>query len=299
MKETIKQSVGQGGKNQPEDVETIRKLLNRHQKWAGPVAASGEADSKLNRAITKFQETACAIAKPHGRVDPGGFTISRLNLAQIPGPKHRLFRSMCWNVNSTISAAAYKQAASTLGCEVAAIRAVADVESKRDPFDRYGRPTILFERHKFRKFTASKFNKSHPDLSNAAGGYGKFSEQYGKLARAAMLNEEAALKSASWGAFQIMGFNHKAAGHATVVGFVDAMAGSAERHLQAFVAFVSFHASLKKAIKDKDWAAFAKGYNGDGYAKNQYDTKMAAAYKKFKAAETKSSTTRTKPSMAR
>jgi hypothetical protein len=40
-------------------------------------------------------------------------------------------------------------------------------------------------------------------------------------------------------------------------------------------------ANLVKARKELNWAAFAKGYNGPGYAKNAYDTKLAQAYAKF------------------
>jgi len=31
-----------------------------------------------------------------------------------------------------------------------------------------------------------------------------------------------------------------------------------------------------------DWASFAYGYNGSGYKVNKYDTKLQAAYEKFK-----------------
>ncbi|NBT89135.1 MAG: DUF3380 domain-containing protein, partial [Flavobacteriaceae bacterium] len=34
-------------------------------------------------------------------------------------------------------------------------------------------------------------------------------------------------------------------------------------------------------LKAKDWAGFAKGYNGPAYAKNAYDTKLAGAYANF------------------
>jgi hypothetical protein len=40
-------------------------------------------------------------------------------------------------------------------------------------------------------------------------------------------------------------------------------------------------AGLQDELQKKDWAKFARGYNGPGYAKNAYDTKLAAAYKKF------------------
>jgi peptidoglycan hydrolase-like protein with peptidoglycan-binding domain len=37
-------------------------------------------------------------------------------------------------------------------------------------------------------------------------------------------------------------------------------------------------AGLIKALNSHDWQAFARGYNGPGYAKNAYDKKLAAAY---------------------
>ena len=38
---------------------------------------------------------------------------------------------------------------------------------------------------------------------------------------------------------------------------------------------------LHKALANHDWAAFAQGYNGPSYAKNQYDTLLAANFQKF------------------
>ncbi len=39
--------------------------------------------------------------------------------------------------------------------------------------------------------------------------------------------------------------------------------------------------NLVKALQNKDWKAFARGYNDPAYAKNQYDVKLANAYKKW------------------
>jgi hypothetical protein len=62
-----------------------------------------------------------------------------------------------------------------------------------------------------------------PDICDALrGGCGKFSAQYPKLERAIKLNRAAALKSASGGAFQILGENHVQTGHRTVESFVTA-----------------------------------------------------------------------------
>jgi hypothetical protein len=38
---------------------------------------------------------------------------------------------------------------------------------------------------------------------------------------------------------------------------------------------------LDDDLRRHSWASFARGYNGPGYRKNQYDTKLAAAFAKW------------------
>lgn len=287
---TISKSVGQGGQNEPADVTKVLGLLVRHRQWVGfdlRQTKTQTVDANFIKAIEQFQLKACSYLAADGKVDPNGFTYKRLSLAMIMTPSHKVFNNVCWNPGDDLKNADFDTAATTLGCETAAIKAVAEVETKRGANDEMGRPTILFERHKFRRFTSGAYNTTHPDLSNSQGGYGRFSAQYPKLYRAAVLDETAALKSASWGAFQIMGFNHQAAGYRSVAAFVDAMIGSQANQLGAFVSFINADAGMKKAIQDKNWATFARKYNGPKYAENSYDTKMATAYAKFVAAEAK------------
>ena len=192
--------------------------------------------------------------------------------------------NQCLSPTRGLSADDYNAAATALGVDAASIMAVAEVETAGAAFDDYGRPRILFERHYFHKATGGKFAAKHPTISaKSSGGYGKFSAQYGKLQEAYELDKDAALGSASWGRFQIMGSNYKAAGFKSVRAFAKAMTQSEADHLRAFVSFVSADAKMKKALQGRDWAAFAKAYNGKGYAKNKYDEKLAAAYKKFTA----------------
>lgn len=176
----------------------------------------------------------------------------------------------------------FENAAQKLNAEVAAIKAVAEVESRGNGFYPDGFPVILFERHIFRRETNGKFNSTHAHLSGKAGNYGAAGQnQRNKFNEAFALNPIAAMKSCSWGKFQIMGFNHKVCGFDTVGEFVDAMKVSEGEHLQAFVNFVIGN-GLADELRSKQWAKFARGYNGAGYAKNKYDIKMATAYKKFK-----------------
>ena len=178
----------------------------------------------------------------------------------------------------------FARAAAALGCVPAAVRAVVEVESKGG-FLPDGRVRILFERHKFSAFTGRAFDADHPAVSaRQPGGYLGNAREYDRLDEALGLDRQAALKSASWGAFQIMGFNHAAAGFADVESFVAAMASGHAAQLDAFVAFVR-SAGLATALAAQDWPAFARGYNGPAYTRFAYDTKIAEAYARFAAEE--------------
>jgi len=180
-----------------------------------------------------------------------------------------------------LSEADFARAALQLGVDVAAVKAVTEVEAPGGGFLADGRPTILFERHIFDRETGGRYRSHVPDLSHPTpGGYGRVSEQHDRLARAAALDRTAALRSCSWGRFQIMGFNHALAGHPTLQGFVNAMYRSEGAQLDAFVALLKNQPAIAKALRARDWAGFARLYNGPAYAKNKYDTKLAAAYAK-------------------
>lgn len=196
----------------------------------------------------------------------------------------------------------YVNAARTLNCEVAAIKAVVEVEAGGDGFLPDGRADILFERHKFYGELLQMANKGvitraklsdlvakYPNIINpqTKGYYGGVKE-YDRLNAAIEATKdipgaaEAAMRSASWGMFQIMGFNHKAAGFPNVIEYVSAVSQSERAQLDTFIAFVRADANLLAAIRAKNWAGFAKVYNGPGYAQYQYDVKMKAAYDKFR-----------------
>jgi len=172
---------------------------------------------------------------------------------------------------------AVEQAAKSLGCPVAAVRAVIDVES-RGGFLADGRPKLLFERHYFCRLTGGKYNAGNPDISNSQwGGYKGGAAEYDRLGRAIKLDRDAALRSASWGAFQIMGDNYKASGFDNVGAFVKAMVAGEPEQLEAFVSFVK-KSRLDDELARLDWVSFARGYNGPAYRTNRYDSKLAAAY---------------------
>ena len=176
----------------------------------------------------------------------------------------------------------FADCAKDLDCNEAAIRAVVDVESAGGGFLSDGRPKILFEAKYFHKLTGGKYDKSHPNISSPVWDkklYKGGAKEWDRLNEAAGLDRQAALRSASWGLFQIMGDNYKACGFTSVEDFVAAMERSEGEQLKAFAKFVR-SSKLDDDLRSRNWATFAKGYNGPGYAKNKYDQKLAAAYSK-------------------
>ena len=179
----------------------------------------------------------------------------------------------------TLTELDYAMAAKFLNCEIAVIKAVKEVESAGSGFLPNGKPKILFEGHWFYKYTNGKFRSSNVSYPNWVRNYYN-EDQHERLDKAAKLDRESALKSASWGMFQIMGGNYKKAGFNNLQNFVNAMYKDEASQLMAFCNFVK-NSGLQDELQHKDWVGFAYGYNGSGYRVNNYHTKLANAYKKY------------------
>ena len=191
-------------------------------------------------------------------------------------------------VDKKLSKADIIAVANDLKIEPAALKAVIDVEAAGNGFDNQGRPTILFEPHifwdelgKIHYYTKrTELAKKHKGLLSQKWDKSLYrigGSSHDKLKIAADLHWEAAHKSASWGLGQIMGFNAQKIGYATLKDFIDDMYESEAKQLKAMGMFLKANGLISK-LQRHDWAGFARGYNGSAYAKNQYDTKLAAAY---------------------
>jgi hypothetical protein len=77
-----------------------------------------------------------------------------------------------------------------------------------------------------------------------------------------------------------MGYHYESLGYPFIEAFIIDMYKSEANHLQAFGRFLNAN-NLLKPLKDKDWAKFAKGYNGPGYSQNKYDLKLKNAFDKY------------------
>ena len=188
-----------------------------------------------------------------------------------------------------ITESQYAKSAALLGVEPAVIKAVAEVESRGDGLLPDGKPKILFEPHIFWKELIKRSIRPESHVSGnedilyakwQPGKYGPVSKQLERLNRAIKINRPAALSSASWGKFQIMGFNCDKCDCSSVEDFVSRMSLNEDEHLSTFICYLK-STSLDAKLRAHDWKGFARAYNGKSFLENKYDTKLAAAYLKF------------------
>lgn len=179
----------------------------------------------------------------------------------------------------------FENAAEELGVEVAKIRAVDEIESAGSGFLDSGEPKILFEAHWFSRFTDGEYDDTHPNISSPRWDrslYKGGQAEHTRLQEAVELNRSAALKSASWGRYQIMGFNWSECGYTSLQYFINDMFDSEKEQLGAFVSFMK-NQNLAEPLRRGDWATFARRYNGPGYKKNRYDKKLKEAYERHRS----------------
>jgi hypothetical protein len=183
--------------------------------------------------------------------------------------------------SSALSETGLTQCQSLLGVGAEEIWTLVSVETEGCGYLRDRRPLILYERHIFHKETGGKFSAASPDISSPqTGGYIGGAAEYPRLQKAIALNREAAIRSTSWGMGQVMGFNAGLAGYASAEAMVAAMLDSEDAQLLAVANFLKSR-KLDAKLAQHDWTGFARGYNGSQYAKNHYDTRLAAAFAGF------------------
>lgn len=276
---SIKGSVGRDGNNNKEDALIVQGLLNQNLPIPyAPIKVDGDAGNKTFVLIEGFQRQTMNQANPTGLIEPNSAEFTKLAMTcALPAATS----------GNLLSDEDFENAATSLGCEIACIRAVNEVEAPKGGYLPSGRPTILFEAHIFSRLTKHVYDKYATDISSLKWNkslYKGGEKEYDRLEKAMALDRTAALQSASWGRFQIMGFNYNIVGYTSVEDFVTAMYQSEARQLEAFIGYIR-SANLTKALCEKRWADLARGYNGSSYAENQYDVKLKKAYDKYSAIE--------------
>lgn len=178
----------------------------------------------------------------------------------------------------------YQEVAQELKVEVAAIKAIVDIETGRlhTGFNRPRNPIIDFDAKIFARFCARKginlkARTSQQDILYKRG----FNQvlEHQRLSVACAIDSITAFESTFWGMFQIGGFNWKLCGAQNIQHFVKEMCYSERSQLKLFANFIT-NTDLVKYLRAKNWRAFAKRYNGPKYAQHGYHTRLAAAYRK-------------------
>lgn len=187
-----------------------------------------------------------------------------------------------------------KAAAEKLGISAAMVAAVSTVESRGEGYNSDGSTRSLLERHQVYKY--SKIEACLTEMTDKAGvgvcsqelgGYVGGVAEYDRIKRVGEVNRYVALMSASFGRWQIMGFNHKLVGYDSPEEMYKAFQSGEKAQLDAFVEFIIAN-GLAKHLQEaerlagagksplKPLDAFANAYNGRSH--NRYDLKIAAAY---------------------
>lgn len=184
------------------------------------------------------------------------------------------------------------EVAEELGVEVAAIKAVVEIEAGKthQGFWTEGKPLINFDLTMFRRMAAKNkvslgtATKTKPVIfarPNTAKYGSQQAAQQARLDAARSVHDLSAIEGTFWGMFQIGGFNWKRCGTSSPQEFVQLMSRSERDQLELFANFIK-NTGLLKPLQQKNWAAFAKGYNGPSYASRGYHTRMANAYARYK-----------------
>lgn len=180
---------------------------------------------------------------------------------------------------AAVTDADIRRFAADLGVSAKQVSAVAKVESAGGGYDNKGRPKILFERHYFWRLT----DGAYPQAAwNQPKGGGYSEDSWGKLKSACRLDPVAALSSASWGKFQIMGAHWPSLGYPSVFAMVQSIVDGEVGHYDALARFIRVNGlqdeMLAISAKPADNVPFVLKYNGpNGVQQNKYHERLASA----------------------
>lgn len=265
-------------------VAMLQELLN---EFGYLLTVNGNFDAATYEAVRDFQSRNDLVS------DGIVYTKTWVKILNSSNVDLREMDSRFLNEQDTINVAGQ------LDIELAALKAVNEVESRGRGFNIDGTTKILFEGHIFwkqlrergidpKRFVSGNENVLYSKWTKIYYKGGK--EEYERLNQAINIwsahpdikvaGTEAAYASASYGLYQIMGYHYSSLGFDEIIEFVGAMKENEGEQLKIFARFVEVN-NLTKYLKKKQWASFALRYNGAGYKANKYDEKLARAYQKY------------------
>ena len=188
---------------------------------------------------------------------------------------------------------AISEAAEKSGLDPAKLAAIIEVESAGIIFwivNGEKKPTILTEAHYFWRLTSGEARRKAVAAGLANPRWGAIPyprtavDTWSRYERMAAIDPVAAMSSCSWGVGQVMGDKWKGLGYESPQAFIDAqmtLPGQIDALLRE-IKYSKLEGALGRGgFTGDSWRDFARGYNGSGYAKNNYHNKMAAFYKNY------------------
>jgi hypothetical protein len=177
------------------------------------------------------------------------------------------------------------------GVSVAALLALVEIESGGKVSARVNgadKPLIRFEGHYFdRRLAGAKRNKARAaglaaPQAGAVPNPASQEKRWAMLGRASSIDRKAALESVSWGIGQVMGSHWAWLGYASVEDLAAEAESGIGGQLRLMLRFLE-KSGILPHVKARRWRDVARMYNGPGFAKNRYDTKLAAAEARWAA----------------
>ncbi len=180
---------------------------------------------------------------------------------------------------------AARRVGTAAGVAPAVLLAVSIVETDGRAFARVGdrnEPLIRFEGHYFDRLLAGDARRiartaglAHPRAGAVRNPVSQ-PARWALLSRAASIDADAAYASTSWGLAQVMGSHWRALGYEGPLGLARTARASADGQFDIAARFLSL-GGLHRLLERGEAAGFARRYNGPAFARNRYDTKIAAA----------------------
>ena len=230
----------------------------------------GVFGDKTELEVKKYQESLGLV--PDGIVGPKTWEIIIKELGR-----------------GKISENDWDEISNNLGVEKAMLKAIHEVETSGASYLASGYPALLFEAHIFYSqlskagLNPESYIKSHPGILSKSWNKSLYKGGIGEVPRineAWSIAPNLALNSASFGAFQICGFNYKSCGVSNVFEFYKEMWKSETGQLKLLAGFLK-GSGIVPYMKTKNFKEIARRYNGSGYAKNKYDVKLEKSYNKY------------------
>lgn len=289
------------------EIMTVDRLLNEFGPYLGAVQKITEQGQVKKDFPKKSQEVRTNPST--GKSETGIVIEHHYKVIDTGKPRTLSINLLASRLNhpapSLLTDEHFKYLANSFGCEPAAVKALNKQETvgagvwKPDcGFDLNGLPKILFERHHFYAFTLPSAGKKtgektvhpyagFPDICfPVAGGFGPAGiHQYERFVTAARLDCDAAIKSCSWGAFQILGEYYDKCNCASPVEMANKFMESIDNQVKIFEVFMkNVKPDAVKGLAGKKWENVAASYNGRRWKNKNpnYASDLEKYYNEFK-----------------